>query len=73
MTSKWMIHRTLQKAYEDAKHDLRLIDEDWGGVYGDLSCVDYQSQWGKIDMLHSLAEKFGIELIKTDENGEQVQ
>lgn len=73
MTSKWMIHRTLQKAYDQVREDWRKIDEKWDGVYGDLSCVEYQYNWGQECLIKSLAEEFGVELIKTTEDGEQVQ
>jgi hypothetical protein len=73
MTSKWMIQRTLQKAYDDIREDLRSINKEWDGHYGDLSCTDYQHNFGQECLIKGLAKEFGVELIKTNENGEQVQ
>lgn len=73
MTSKWMIHRTLQKAYDQIREESREIDERWDGVYGDLSCVEYQYNFGKMCLMEDLAKEFGVELIKTTKDGEQVQ
>ena len=73
MTSKWMIHRTLQKAYEQVRKELRQIDKEWDGHYGDLSCTEYQYNFGQEVLIKGLAKEFGVELIKTNKKGEQTQ
>jgi hypothetical protein len=62
MTSKWMIHRILQKAYDATLVDLKPIDDRWNGHYGELSCDEYEFNKGERQSIIDLAEKLGIEL-----------
>tara|TARA_R110002073_G_C9429655_1_gene576625 strand:+ start:506 stop:745 length:240 start_codon:yes stop_codon:yes gene_type:complete len=62
MTSKWMIHRVLQKAYDATLKDLKAIDDRWSGHYGDLSCTEYEFNRGEIQSIVFLAQMLGIEL-----------
>ena len=47
---------------EEAKKELKQVDEQWDGHYGDLSCIEYQAVWAKIDICKQLIKQFEEEL-----------
>ena len=47
---------------EEAKEELKSVDKEWDGHYGDLSCIEYHAVWAKIDICKQLIKKFEEEL-----------